>query len=503
MRRTLLILFTILAGVLIASQRVPSRVAYDQKLYHVPSIQQFADALPAFDPWDYLSATTPGYHLLFAFVYRLTGGSLLALQLLAAVITGGFFWLLATLVTRSHASALVDRSGSPPIGSLARRLPRKLFVWLPLLALCLPLLCSNYTLYPAAYMLPDGLGWLCVLAILAIALRDRITPAWLACAGALLVALVLTRQIHIWVAGPLVFASFLGTPTSQAGSLASIFQASLNRPTIIRGVLAIAACIPAVITLTLFIHYWGGLVPPRFQGFYPPRTLLDMVLSPSAAFYLTMSGIFGCFMLPFIIEPLRDLWQRNRAWIFIALAIGAVIAIIPETTYNYDAGRRTGVWNLTQKLPAIANHTSPIILLGSMWGALMLAALLSVQTLRARLIYLCAIAAYCAAMSASVETWQRYFDPMVLMVLALLCARAHATNSPRLLPNIQEIARIAGPAILSALLLAQSAWLVIRDDAATMHSPPPPAKSEIHQGGEPPVLFPPPVKPAGKHFWPV
>lgn len=498
----LLVLFVLLAGCIILTQRVPSRVAYDQKLYHVPSIQQFADALPTFDPWDYLSATTPGYHLLYALVYRASGGSLLALQLLSTLVAGGFFWLLATLVTNSLARGTPAAADAAPPRSLAHSLACSCACSLPL---CLPLLTSPYTLYPAVFILPDMLGWLCVLGLLAIALRERITLPHLAVASAVLVALVLTRQIHIWVAGPLVLAYLLQLPAFHAASptIRSLVR-SLARSLFSPRALASAALItlPAVITLALFVRYWGGLVPPRFQGWYPTRTLLDMALSPAPTFFLTMTGIYGCFFAGYLLEPARALWHKHRAWLFAALTLGALIAIVPATTYDYDAGRRTGIWNIAARLPVIAGHTSPLLLAGSMWGALVFATLLSAQALRRSLILCCAAAAYCAAMSASVETWQRYFDPMVLMLLALLCAGAAITPHAGV-SQMQRVARIAGPTLLALLLLVQSTLPFLRADATTMHAPPPPAKSENHQGGEPPVLFAPPVKPANRVFWPL
>jgi hypothetical protein len=501
----LLTLFALLAAVMIFSQRVPSRVAYDQKLYHLPSVEQFAKALPSFDPWDYLSATTPGYHLLYAIASRATGGSLLALQLLSTIIAGGFFWLLATLVTQALTRSATVAPGSPTASS-----PRSLARLVACsLALCLPLLTSPYTLYPAVFILPDMLGWLCVLALLAIALRDRITLPLLALASAVLVVLVLTRQIHIWVAGPLVLACMLQSPlgtesTPTLRSLARLFTLTLARSLLSPRVLAYAALLtlPAVITLALFIRYWGGLVPPRFQGWYPTRTLLDMALSPAPAFFLTMTGIYGCFFAGYLLEPARALWQRHRAWLIFALVLGALFAIVPVTTYDYEAGRRTGIWNIAARLPVIAGHTSPLLLVGSIWGALVFAALISAQSLRTGLILLCTAAAYCAAMSASQETWQRYFDPMVLILLALLCAGAMITPAQHA-PRLERTARIAGPAVLALLLLVQSTLPFTRADVTTMQAPPPPAKSENHQGAEPPVLFAPPIKPANRVFWPL
>jgi hypothetical protein len=356
------------------------------------------------------------------------------------------------------------------------------------------------------YVLPDMLGWLCVLIVLAIALRERITWGWLALASGVLVVLVLTRQIHVWAAGPLVFAAWLQSlarDSRGATTLRDVLRDAIRAGSLARVMVCSLALLPAVLTLALFVRYWGGLVPPRFQGWYPPRTLVDMALSPSAAFYLTVTGAYAVFFVGSIAEPLRDLWQRHRVWVFGALAMGAVIALIPATTYDYEAGRRTGLWNLTQHLPVIANRTSILLLLGSMWGALALTALLSVQPLRTRLILLCVVAAFCAAMSASLETWQRYFDPLVLIVLVLLSANAARVYAPRVRANALDAVRVGGPVALALLLLGQSLRSVTASDATTMNAPPPPAKSENHQGNEPPVLFAPPAKPADKRFWPL
>src|SRR4051794_39707330 len=46
------------------------RASYDQNVYHLPTIRQFASELPRPDFSNYLSATTPGYHLILAILSR-------------------------------------------------------------------------------------------------------------------------------------------------------------------------------------------------------------------------------------------------------------------------------------------------------------------------------------------------------------------------------------------------------------------------------------------------
>src|SRR5438309_1927264 len=76
-------LFAAIGAAFIAAGRVPSRVFYDQELYHRPTINQFVQQWPHFDFWHYLSATTPGYHLLMAAAAKFISPSILTLQLVS------------------------------------------------------------------------------------------------------------------------------------------------------------------------------------------------------------------------------------------------------------------------------------------------------------------------------------------------------------------------------------------------------------------------------------
>src|SRR4051794_40758262 len=65
------------------------RASYDQNVYHLRTIRQFASELPRPNFSNYWSATTPGYHLIVAAVAKVGGfvNNLMALKLLAAVFT--------------------------------------------------------------------------------------------------------------------------------------------------------------------------------------------------------------------------------------------------------------------------------------------------------------------------------------------------------------------------------------------------------------------------------
>src|SRR6185503_20842297 len=80
---------------LIFSGRMPGRAGQDQLQYHEPAIRQFAAELPRPELHDYLSATTPGYHLLLGVAVRAGLDSRTALQCLGSLFTAAMLGTLA------------------------------------------------------------------------------------------------------------------------------------------------------------------------------------------------------------------------------------------------------------------------------------------------------------------------------------------------------------------------------------------------------------------------
>ena len=68
------------------------------------------------------------------------------------------------------------------------------------MAVCLPLVCSLYVLSSGAWLLPDNAGWWGVAGLLVLGFRQRVDGWSVAGSGLVLLALVLVRQIHLWVA---------------------------------------------------------------------------------------------------------------------------------------------------------------------------------------------------------------------------------------------------------------------------------------------------------------
>ena len=451
----------LLGAVLVFSGRIPGRAEYDQKLYHEPTIRQFAQQWPDFDFWHYRSATTPGYHLVQAAVAKFISPSLLTLQLTAVLITAGLSYLLGRALSR-HA---------PPLLAVA---------------FGLPLASSIYIAQSSAYLLPDNLGWLGVLAMLLLALRPRQSVAVLIGAAAVLTALVMVRQIHAWTAGLLWLGAWLNTVDSRAGPLLNP-RVLLHRPAVQVGrtALALLATMPAVLLLALFYRYWGGLVPPVFQGWYHSGN------SAAIVFVLAVFGAFAPFFIVTWLPGLRELWSQHKKSAMVILLVLLAACLAVPTTHDLPAGRFSGLWNIAAKLPTVG-HTSPFMVGLAALGAVCLLSLAARLDPRTRLIFLGGVLGYAAASTANHDLFQRYVEPFALMLLALMSAMG-------LKPTTAPAARHAiGPVVLAAAFLSLT-MLSLARSSSPIDGPPPAARSP--EDPLTPAELPRPDLPPGKRFF--
>lgn len=501
-----LAVFALLAGVVIWSGRVTERVHYDQKLYHEPTVRQFAEDLPSVRVWDYLSATTPGYHLAVAAVAKWVDADVRTLQVASACIGAAFFGLLGWGLAWSARGG----GAHAPLSPLAQTSVHR--VWMPTV-LALAVMSSFYVMAPALFVLPDLAGLLGVLAIALISFDPTRTRRRLMLGGVVLVALVLVRQSHVWAAAMLWVSAWMDRPINKLTDE----EYQLSRPTLRQQFLtqvesrltmtglAVLCTLPAFAVLWLFHRYWGGLVPPRFQGWYPSPSPLQMLASPAPAFFLAVTGFFSLCFVGYWLGPLRRLWRQHRGVLVFVLALAFVLLLTPPTTFDYDAGRRSGLWNIAAKLPAVSRHASLLIVGLGLLGTAALAGMLAGQRPRKRWIAMTGIVGFFAALGAGTEIWQRYTEPIVLLFLALLAAnmreRFVASDERSLTRRLVGPARILGPAVLAIALGARSTEAIL-SSPHRVTDPPPPATSPDHQGKYPP-LGPRTQPPPGKHFWPL
>lgn len=424
-----------LAGALplVFSGNMRGRGAWDAINYHILTIRTFAAELPWPDLAAYPVTTTPLYHLLLAVVARVAGPSVVILELTGALFTIGLLVTAARWCT-------------------ARAGPRVAF------ACCLPLAVSPYVFQSGVWPLPDNAGWWGVLAILLIALDRGASLRVLLLGAGVLLVLVLVRQIHVWAAAMLWAAAWIG-PAGDGGTLG--WREVFSRPggRFRRAVIVGLATLPAFGAIAYFGWLWGGLTPPMFQSMYGHP-------GPSApALILSLLGVFSLFFVGYFGAAAAGHWRRHP-WIpVLAACAGALVAVIPETTYSLEEGRFSGLWNGAAALGIVGGRTSVLVVILSTAGGLAVSAWAAALPFRDRFVLLLTMAAFCAAQSASPMVWQRYNEPFVLMLCAVLAARI-AGDGPRAEPARMRAARLAGPLALGVMLAALTAMIQARAQPA-------------------------------------
>lgn len=373
---------------IILSGNHSGRGAWDDYQYHWVAITEFADQLPNPDISDYASATTPGYHLILAAFVKAGVGHMGA-QLIASVWTLGLVGLLVWVLSArfGRVAALV----------------------------ALPMIASMYVLYPGIWLLPDNAGWLGVLGILLLSLRPNPTWKTWALSGLILGTLILFRQVHIWIAATIWLSAWIGSSIQTPTTLSILFSSLFDRTG--RSFIALACTIPAFTALFFFLSIWDGLVPPTFQNQHQGPNLV------TPGFILTQLSILSVFYIPLLYPTLKETWNHHWGWILLAIFVGIVLGIVPESSYSVEAGRYSGWWSIINKIPTIADR-SPVIMLGSITGAVALVVWLSFVDRRDIWIWIGTLVAFVLAQTANHASWQRYHEPMLLIMILLILARS-------------------------------------------------------------------------------
>ena len=391
----LVLLVALTAWPLILKDWMGGRPAYDQWNFHAPMIQKFVAEWPSLNFENYLSATTPLYHLVLAAVAKTgvlgsgTTGLRLAGSAFTMVLVGMLGWALARRGAKGWA----------------------------LFTVC-GVFASSYYVWPAAaWLLPDNAAWIGVLAIMLLALQPRQTLGTMAAGGAMLALLVLTRQIHLWAAGVVWFAAWIGETFDDEceGEQALLPVPPLLRDfgqRVLRTIPAVALTLPAFGLVAAFAALWGGLVVPRYQGLHQGMAL------ETPAFSLSLLAIYSVFLGGWLWPQFAQTLRQHAGAIVIAVLLGLLAAVLPLTTAN-EYGRKGGLWGIVAHAPAIAGHTSVVILVLAPCGAAALVLWLSRLSPRERWVMAIAWLGFLAAQTASPLPWQRYHEPFLLVWVAI------------------------------------------------------------------------------------
>jgi hypothetical protein len=373
----------------------------DARVYQLPTILQLSERL---DLSDYPSAQTPLYHLLTAGWGKVVGFELWKLRLLNV----GFSYAMALALLRL----------------LRRATP--LAAW-PAFALTLLFVLSPYVFGASFTLLTDNLAILFALIALERIhawTRSRSLAAFaLACAA--IAAALLTRQAFVWLVPVAAFFLVLGPqPLSRKIAGAGLLVVSL-------------------VPLGLLALEWKGLVPPSADpascGLCEDRQGLarDALSVRTVGFTVALAGCYGAL----VFGP--SLWRRlrlmrssvvSRTWVGltmrareirrlvgVAVAVGVLLLLVSPLAYRPITPARAGdagyLWKLSDSFPELLGSSLLFWLLVPL-GCVVLALLVR----RAGPWSLPAVYLACFLLAALPVrlSYQKYFDPFVLLALALL-----------------------------------------------------------------------------------
>ena len=407
----------------------------DARVYQLPTILQFRDGLHLAD---YPSAQTPLYHVLTAWWGELVGFELWKLRLLNVL----FSYAMALALLR-----LLERA--TPLGSWQA-------FWLTLLFVLSP-----YVFGVSFTLLTDNLAIL--FALVAI---ERVHAHWRTGSGAAfaiaclaICAALLTRQAFVWLL-PLAAFFLVRGPASPGVKVAGL-----------------GGLVLALVPLGLLALEWDGLVPPSADpascGLCEDRAGLarEALTLRSVGFTIALMGAYGAVLFgvaalrrlkptsrelaPIVLERARTqgigvaaatlagtgpkperrevigaLRARARRVLdprLILLAAGAGVALLLISPLLYlpitpdNAGDAGWLWKLSDEFPELLGSSLLFWLLVPL-GCVVTALLAR----RAGPLSLAPILLACFLLAALPVrlSYQKYFDPFVLLVLALLAVRA-------------------------------------------------------------------------------
>ena len=399
-----LIALPILLLLFLAATLIPVLIGFDHNRqariidhysYHIPTVMEFAAALPAVDLSDYRSATTPGTHLLLALVVRAFGPSETMLQVCSC-----FFGVAFLIVAYINAA----RVASP---------------WTAL-ACVLPLASSPYVLSNAIWVMTDNLSFTLIAITLGSTLFCVAGIPQATRSGLALVCSVFVRQINIWVSGvALLGFLFQWEPVRRRLPFADPLQPSHRGlgPAMIFAVATIAA----VAIIASFVSLWGGLVPPKFQvggnGGATHAGDLNFGLTPGVL------SVLAVYASPAILV-LLPCWLHNRRvrrTALIGLLLGLLAGLLFESVTGWEHGRSVGwVWGIAGRSPTFFDRNS-LIVAGSTVGGCCAGILFGILVAadRARTAWLMAgfTVSFLSAYTVNSHAFQRYFDPLILLAI--------------------------------------------------------------------------------------
>jgi Dolichyl-phosphate-mannose-protein mannosyltransferase len=390
----------------------------DEGWYHLPTIRQFGEQLPAVDFESYPAAQTPLFHLLFALWGKVVGFELWGLRLLNVAI--------------SYVTLLV----------LFRWLRRGFGFDQPqALALTLLFGLSPHVLGVSFAVLTDNLSTL--FGILALERFHRTSQnrslRTFAIGCAAMAAAILTRQSFVWLAPIAAWALLTAVPSPRR------FAAG-----------ATVACV-SLLPFAALVVIWGGLVPegadPASCGLCSSRAGVPDPgpVTRALGFSVALFGLYAAVAYaPIVARRLRSLAMPPLPVVAFPVLLGAALAGASELVYRPPVtlerlGDEGYLWRIADQLPVVASTSSL-----AFWALVPLGAL-ALTLLARRSGWLSLPVVYLVTFLTSTLAvrliYQKYFDPFVLLGLILLVRPS----------DLRSARDYAGIAVLMAGSLAYAA----------------------------------------------
>lgn len=366
----LLCLLGALAAPMLFSHR-ESNLTWDEQAYYLPAVERIGAHWPRLDLLeDSLSATAPGYAYFLATVGRVTGTGVLTLRLVTFLIS---------------AVAIVYLVRAWPGG-----------VSLDAVAVVAPLALSNFFVKSSAFVVTDNPALLCTaIALVAVIWSE---PAATFRAGLAAAVGVLIRQSSAWLVAPLLLGAWTGP----------------GRRIRLRG---IAGALPPLLALGVLVVAWHGLTPPAWRDVH-----LQSGLGHLLAIAVYLLALLALFAPAYLHAGGQRLLRADR-WSLAGAATGLILAAAGPTTYSESAGRWGGyLWHATRHLPAIQERSLLFLVLapaGGWFAARLLGALGGSGSDRRGLRWTGTLAAWLAANLVNAQSYHRYYEPLLLVMLIL------------------------------------------------------------------------------------
>lgn len=379
-----LLLFALISAPTIWNDGLDFPDAFDERTFHHPTIQQFCRELPFPDLADYMSATGPLYHLAMAPLCRVSGDDLEVLRVANYLLGIGLLLAVASLLARSR---------SQPAWGLALAM--------------LPIATSLYVIGPSVRLSTDVAAWLLVVLSLSALdraqsdLADASKHRWMwhvAFAAAAATAAVLTRQLHIWLAGMIALFALVNPLSSHQRGL----------------VLGLSAAPP--LALLPLVLLWGGLTPPFFAGH-------QVGPNPEVALiFFALLGFLAVFFTPWLLRELGTPRATAAAAATAMFAGWGLIALAPLPYRDDDMTIGGVLWRASSLLPDVLGTAATLWVLVPIGVFALLAILAGCWRQRDWLVAF-AIVGFLVVNLPSVKAYQKYYEPFLLIILTWLVSR--------------------------------------------------------------------------------